>query len=69
MAPKFDLFIVSVNGFDFMFIFEFVLRVRLIDLKRSREHLFATLWWVNKDENMQTNKFPQPMGQFISHSY
>ena len=26
---------------------------------------FATLCWVNKDENMQSNKFSQPIGHYI----
>ena len=30
---------------------------------------FAALSWVNKDENMSRNKFSQPIGQYIFHSY
>ena len=42
--------------------------IRLIFLKYCREsYLFATLRWVSKDENMKPNKFPQPIGHYISH--
>ena len=30
---------------------------------------FATLIWVNKDENIWANKFFRPIGQYIFHSY
>ena len=30
---------------------------------------FTTLCWVNKDENICTNKFFQPVGQCIFHNY
>ena len=30
---------------------------------------FETLCWVYKDENMSPNKFSQPIGLYISHSY
>ena len=30
---------------------------------------FTTLFWVNKDGNMLTNKFSRPTGQYISHRY
>ena len=30
---------------------------------------FAKLCWVNKNQNMQPNKFPQPVGKYISYSY
>ena len=30
---------------------------------------FVTLLWVNKDENMEPNKFSQSIEQDLSHSY
>ena len=30
--------------------------------------LLATLFWVNKDEHMQPNRFSQSIGQYIFHS-
>ena len=33
-----------------------------------KSYLFATLFWVNKDENMWSNKIFLPIGKYISHS-
>ena len=32
-------------------------------------NFFITFCWVNKDENIYPNKFSQPIGQYVSHSY
>ena len=34
-----------------------------------KSYPFTTLCWVNKNENVQPDKFPQPIGQYFSHSY
>ena len=48
----------------------FITRVRLIFFKCCCEiWSFRTLFWVNKDESMETNNFFHPIGQYISHSY
>ena len=39
-----------------------------IGLIVKKTYLLAT-FWLNKDENMLPNKFSQPIGQYISHSY
>ena len=47
-----------------------ICRVRLIFLKHCREKLsFCNHILVNKDETMYPNKFSQPTGKCISHSY
>ena len=44
--------------------------VRLIFLKCCRENTsFKTLRWANKHENLSSDKFFPPIGQFISQSY
>ena len=39
-----------------------------IGLIVKKNYPLAT-FWLNKDENMLSNKFSQPIGQYISHSY
>ena len=57
-------FDVSCTTFFFPYVV-FKIRVRLV----VKIYSFTTLCWVNKDENTKPNKFTQPIGQYIAHSY